>query len=397
MRKTILFLVVLSFLESLALGQNIDGKPFSNASDDSGQPVENNNPPNATDSRWVGNKIIFKERSIDLFKSPLSGEYIEKIALRGAVYTVVEEFGPWVCIREKGQGRPEIWLMRENAVLLSEATDYFAKRIEANPADSFAYFARAESFLHKKELDKALKDLAEAVRLDPNHNDVRNVYGAVYAAKGDYDQALEQFNQVLGREAENVDALTTRGVILLKRQDLDRALADFSKALQSEPDCLTALKGQCMIFASRSDWEGALADIEQILLLDPGDYKILALRGKIRHSQGKLDLALGDLTEALRANPRWVVALLDRAEVYNAMKQPDKAIADCDRAIDIDSGCASAYIHRAAIRVNSTEEWDLIVADLDQVLKLDPNNTKVASLRKHVVNLTELLQVGQEN
>ena len=76
-----------------------------------------------------------------------------------------------------------------------------AQAIRANPRDPMAWFARANAYKEKGELDRALKDYDKAIRLN------RGV-AAVYAQR----------------------ASTRR-----RMGDLDRAIADYTRATELEP------------------------------------------------------------------------------------------------------------------------------------------------------------------
>ena len=58
-----------------------------------------------------------------------------------------------------------------------------------------AYCNRGHGLTEKRELDAALSDLDEAVKLDPTYACAYNNRGRVYSFKRDYDRAIAEYDQ----------------------------------------------------------------------------------------------------------------------------------------------------------------------------------------------------------
>ena len=126
----------------------------------------------------------------------------------------------------------------------------------------------------KDELDKALADCNEAIRLDPR-------------------DALGYYN---------------RGGVWLKRAQYDKAIADLDEAIRLEPGKAVAYGGRGMAWAMKHDRDRAIADYSEAIRRDPRLAWVYAYRGWNWQMKGRIDQALADLNEAIRLDPRNVSA-----------------------------------------------------------------------------------------
>jgi tetratricopeptide (TPR) repeat protein len=129
------------------------------------------------------------------------------------------------------------------------------------------------------DLEKAVRDFTEAVRIDP-----------IYA--GGY---------------------TERGHVLFKLGETDRAIADFSAAIKRDPNYGPALRGRAMANLYRGETELALADLSkaiQLAEIDPNRLSPLELlyarrsRAKIYHNKMQYDRESADCSAIIEAYKR---------------------------------------------------------------------------------------------
>ena len=78
--------------------------------------------------------------------------------------------------------------------------EVFSEAIKLNPNDAEAYFNRGDVYLWGfcDEYDYyAVKDFTEAIRLDPNYSEAYLERGKVYMKKDELEKALQDFNEVI--------------------------------------------------------------------------------------------------------------------------------------------------------------------------------------------------------
>jgi tetratricopeptide (TPR) repeat protein len=120
----------------------------------------------------------------------------------------------------------------------------------------------------KGDLEGALNDLDEAIRLKPDYADAFNNRGAVRYDKGDLKSALKDYNEAI-RLKPDADAFYNRGEARNASSDLDGALQDYNEAIRLDPDHAQALHNRSLLRKAKGDLTGAQQDYDQAIRLDP--------------------------------------------------------------------------------------------------------------------------------
>src|SRR6516164_1669337 len=113
---------------------------------------------------WAGQKVMMKKAGVKIGHTDDKGQQVYVATVNNMVVTVLKENGDWIRVRQQGA---EGWLVKEDAVLLKDAIGLFTSRLEKNPNDAFAYAHRGWAYKEKGELASAIKDMSEAIRLNP--------------------------------------------------------------------------------------------------------------------------------------------------------------------------------------------------------------------------------------
>lgn len=130
----------------------------------------------------------------------------------------------WVAVTKPG------WLESRNVIPLDRrAIDSLTEMIRRQPRSARLYDGRAEVWMELGELDIALADLNEAVRLSPESAIYGN-RGRIWEAKGEFDKAIADYDEALRLDPANATAHHNRGMAWYKKRDLDQAIADFTEA-----------------------------------------------------------------------------------------------------------------------------------------------------------------------
>jgi tetratricopeptide (TPR) repeat protein/S1-C subfamily serine protease len=266
-------------------------------------------------------------------------------------------------------------------------------------------FSRGLAYLADGEYDKALADLAEAIRLAPAYADAYFYRGQAYVAKGDVENGITSYSEAIGLDPGLLTAYISRGSAYLEARDWQRAIADFTEAARLDPKCALAfygrgnsysLKGEldkaiadyteairvdpslvaaygCRgeVYARKGELDSAIADFSDTIRLGPKDALAYSVRGRAYRIKGELDKAIADYTEAIRLDPKDARTYHDRGWAYGKKDDWDKAIADCTAAIGLDPKLVVAYYTRG-VAYEKKGEWDKVIADCTEAIRLDP-------------------------
>jgi tetratricopeptide (TPR) repeat protein len=172
------------------------------------------------------------------------------------------------------------------------------------PRESLAavFYTRGNAYLSKGQLDRAIQDFDEAIRLDPN----------------------------------NAVAFASRGHAYIRKGRYDRAIQDFDEAIRLDPNAAFAFAGRGNAYYSKQQDDRAIQDFDEAIRLDRNDAMAFTNRGSAFHMLGQLDRAIQDFNEAIRLDPNNARAFFNRGVILRALGQQDRAAADFAKAGQLD-------------------------------------------------------------
>jgi tetratricopeptide (TPR) repeat protein len=225
-----------------------------------------------------------------------------------------------------------------------------------NAVNAVMFLERAKYFLHHKEFARALDDLAEALRLNPQLADAWMVRATVRVELGDFQQALADVERRLQLEPPDPLALLTRGNLRAQLGELESARVDFTDFLRQQPGTVLALRARAMSYARSQRFEEALADLQEALGVEPANAEVWLERGRVHQNQGDYPAALADYQKALELGPTeariynqyaWVLAACPQPEYRDGARAVELAQRGCEltdwRDGNILDTLASAY------------------------------------------------------
>src|SRR6266852_1678200 len=217
---------------------------------------------------WVGKRIMIKKAGVRIGHSDDAGRQIYLAELTDLVYTVLREDDTWLNVRPRGV---EGWFDREQAVLVDDALSYFAERIRANGKDAFAFARRGRAWQEEGELERALKDLNEAIRLDPDTPGFFGNRGKVYDELEEYDRALRDYSEALRLDPKDAQTYYYRGVVYKALKGTKKAITDSSEAIRLDPKWTDAYFNRGNVYKSQKEYDKAAGDYREVIRLDPDD------------------------------------------------------------------------------------------------------------------------------
>ncbi len=312
----------------------------------------------------------------------------------------------------------------------------FNRAIELNDPDApVVYKDWGETYSRQGEYLNAIASFEEAIRLNKSYALAYNLRGLAYHAAGQPELAISDYTYIIQNiNSEYADAYVNRGIALSDTGNYQEALNDLRRGIEIDPELVVAYLNRGSVYRKLVDYPLALADFNTAIRLQerkveefrdtykpsPVPYNSLgelyleirkyteavkcfdnALaidshyaeaynnRGLARNLLGQSASARNDFDEAIRLDPGSAVYPFNRGVLYLDLDSYPEAIRDFSRAIERKADYAEAYLHRAiAHQLNG--EIDLAQADIEQVLKINPNNLEAQRMRE------ELLQAPQE-
>jgi tetratricopeptide (TPR) repeat protein len=200
--------------------------------------------------------------------------------------------------------------------------------------------------LDKADLDRAMADFNEAVRLDPGRYQTLVCRGYGYFAIGDYDRAIADFDQAISVDSKPFQVFIARGQIHRIKGDLDRAVADFSEAIRHNPNNALAFSHRGGAYAAKKNYGRVISDLGESIRLDPKNADAFNIRCSTYFAMNDFDRAIADCNEAISLDPNGPLAYVSRGAAYGAKKNYVQAIADFTEAIRLEPALRLAYLNR---------------------------------------------------
>jgi tetratricopeptide (TPR) repeat protein len=173
--------------------------------------------------------------------------------------------------------------------------------------------------------------------------------GAVYLGKGELDRAITEFNEAIRIRPDLAEAYCCRGTAYGEKGDWDKAIADHTESLRLNPNYLAAYGNRGIAYEQKGEWDKAIADFNEAIRLNPAGALAYFQRGGAYLDKRDWDKAIADFNEAIRLNSDFPAAYLHRGLAYEGMSDLDKAIADCNKAIRLDPDIAEAHRFRDGV------------------------------------------------
>ena len=159
-----------------------------------------------------------------------------------------------------------------------------------------AFSNRGAAYIRKRQFDRAIQDLDQAIQRDPKYAQAFQSRGTAYSLQGQNDRAIEDFNQAIRLDPKSAVSFYARGGVYNAEGQHDRAIQDFDQAIRLKPDLAP------VFFAATYHERG------------------LAYFGK-----GEYQRAIQDYDQAIRLYPNLTQAVNDRTTALRALQQPTRA------------------------------------------------------------------------
>ena len=157
--------------------------------------------------------------------------------------------------------RADLWLKKKQYDFALTDADTFV-RLEAKNGGSYA--VRCDVWSERSEFENAIADCSKAIELGipklANKSSGYHDRGAVYFRKGDLDQAMSDFNEALRLDPLNAAAFAERADIWRSKGDLERAIKDLDQSIRLSPNLAKAYAVRGMLYEASGDLEKARKD-----------------------------------------------------------------------------------------------------------------------------------------
>ena len=141
-----------------------------------------------------------------------------------------------------------LFIIITSSIIFSSAYGY-SQKIET-------LILNASHALSQNDLDSALSNYDQILKIDPKNTVALGNKGVVLANMQRYNESIPFFDQILKIDPNNVDALNNKAAALIKLGKYDDAALNFDKVLQIDPKNKVALSNKKIISFNNTKLSG---------------------------------------------------------------------------------------------------------------------------------------------
>lgn len=189
----------------------------------------------------------------------------------------------------------------------SLASSNYSKILDKDPENPRAYYLLGMAQVRIGMNDYAIRNLKEAIRIDPTMQEAKDGLEGVYVTRGllarqsgKKSEALSAFEEAVAANPGSVSAALELGAELESQGQNERALEVYGKATAAAPNDATSHAKLGAVFAARGMNERAVTELETAVRLNPRDAASQKALGRAYAALGRRDKAAAAFHEAMR-------------------------------------------------------------------------------------------------
>jgi tetratricopeptide (TPR) repeat protein len=216
------------------------------------------------------------------------------------------------------------------------------RAVEGLPYDAEAHCLAAEAWWQRGELDLAVAEYEQAIRIDPDCPTALLKLGSLLLEKGQAEAAENYLQRAVRIAPDEADAHFRLANALFVLADFERAEVAYEEAIRLDPQLADGHKNLGLIAARRQRFEAAEAHFERALGLDPADPAVHCELGFLLVARERYESATSEFSLTLMLDPDHARAYLGLGCVAEAQGNLREAARRYRQALSVDSESEAA-------------------------------------------------------
>ena len=248
----------------------------------------------------------------------------------------------------------------------------FRQALEVTENNCLAHNNLGAALAKKGQIDEAIRQLQEALRLQPHFAPACNNLANALLLKGQIDEAIGQYQEAIRLNPDHAEAHYNLGTALLLKGQTDEAIRQFQEAIRLKPDHPLAHYNLGNAFLLKGQMDEAIRQYLEALRLNPNHAEAHYNLGTALGSKGQTDEAITQYQEAIRLNPGNADAHYNLGLALASKGQTEEAIRRFEGTLKVKSNYPEAHNHLglALVRKGQTDE---AIRQFQEALRLKPD------------------------
>ncbi|MCP4535583.1 MAG: tetratricopeptide repeat protein [Chloroflexi bacterium] len=245
---------------------------------------------------------------------------------------------------------------------------------------------RGMDYYEQGDLEQAVVEFEEAIRLDPDYVEAHYNLGLVYADRGEFGAAIAEHEQAIELAPDLAEAHNGLGNAHYNLDRIDEALAAYHEAIRLDPSLIDAYFNLGHAYAAIDQHADSLAAYLEANRLKPDDFEILHNIGVAYIKQGMPNEASIAWEQAVAINPDSAETHYVLGLTYSDLRRYDEAVVQLSEALGLDPGRTSAYKHLGVAYYAMGQDAECIAA-FATYLVLHPDDPDRAMMEATIAEL----------
>jgi len=186
---------------------------------------------------------------------------------------------------------------------LQRAVYEFNEAVRINPVYARGYYNLGIAYMEMGQTDDALDNFARALEIEPNYVDARNNAALIFARTGRLKLAVQQWFAVLEVAPTSLDVHNNLGNALAQMGYMDKAVEHWLKAIEINPEYASAHNNLANAFRSQGKNEEAMTQYAEAIRLNPQLAEAQSNYADLLAEQGRVEEAIRYYQAALKLKP----------------------------------------------------------------------------------------------
>lgn len=186
--------------------------------------------------------------------------------------------------------------------------DLFRIEAEKRRKASGVHLSLGIKHTNSKDYKNAVKELHEAIQIDPNNPVIFFNLGNVYYDLEDYSNAIREYNDAIRLDPNYADAHNNLGHVYYNLKDDNNAIKEYLETIRLNPVEPNAHNYLANIYFTRRDYNNAIREYKEAIKCNPNYAEAHCNLGDIYLEMKYYDNAVQEFREALRIDPNFTNA-----------------------------------------------------------------------------------------
>lgn len=217
-----------------------------------------------------------------------------------------------------------------------QALGFLSRAIEVNKNNVQAYLMRCEIYFNAmNEIDKALADIDEAIKLEPTNPGLYINRSYMRYRKNDIRGTMADLDYAISLDPDNVTAHYNRALLRSEVGANNKAIEDYDFVLSHDADNYPAFYNRTMMLINTGQYQQGINGLNELISKDKDDFVALYQRMMLYIETQQYKNALKDLNTILAKYPRFESGYMIRAQIKQRLGDKRGYEKDLETAVNV--------------------------------------------------------------